>query len=198
MKSRMLIYTLTIALVIMGGAYAKYWNQTFSANFTVETGQLSLETSAGTPYVSEYAKATIDQYDADNHSFSANIINFYPSAECVFTINVKNTSTLGVAISDISIEAVGNSKNKEIKRLLKEVEVEIALEGEAYQYIEAFIASHRDDLLDITAPDNQRAYKIKFTFDPDNSVELNELEDIDVEYQIVFNYEQLTKEQLTR
>lgn len=192
MKARIIALLMTITLMVLGSVYAN-WNLTYVANATVATGQLSIDTSCGTPYISEYAEGSIDKIDDEDNCFNASIQNFYPGAEAVYTICLTNTSTLGIVLSDIDISAGSLLSDADMQYLLDEIEISIALENEHYQSIDEFLEVKKDDLIDIIDGNNQRVYKLKFTFDGDNSVELNELEDIDIEYQITLNYSQYIK-----
>ena len=111
-KTRMIIMTFAVAMILMGSAYAA-WTQSIEVESTVNTGALEATVNSVT-LESDHTSSdenlaiytpNVSQTGALGENISISMSNYYPGIEDTFKFEVENTGTIPM---DIKIEDVVN------------------------------------------------------------------------------------------
>jgi len=106
-KSRLLVFALALAVVIMGAGYAA-WTDDLKINASVNTGQLDVHfVDEGTFDLDEYVTGTVNyQRDGSGNNdldiANVKLENLYPGAKAKVTLKMENNSTIPVKMNKIT------------------------------------------------------------------------------------------------
>lgn len=138
-KRSLVIIGVVAALLLMGVAFAA-WTASVDVNVNAKSGELDVEiTKTKVVSVSEYvnfAKKNI-VVSEDNKTATVTIDNLYPGSEAVFTIQVKNTGTLPIELTQLA--------HTTIKVLDKDTNASYGRNAEIFEF---FNAEYTAEVLD--------------------------------------------------
>jgi len=203
MKSyKMFILSALTSVLFLGVAYASYWDLEVQTTSTVNTGELSITVESEAILTEDDYMTTVINYllddtsglsdgsglQVDGNDLIVEIMDMYPGANVEYEFDVRNSGTLGILLEDMVFDP--EDENEELN---EEIEMEISYvvdDSVNYLDLEEFLEIAQNDEI---ADSESRTYRIRIWFDRDQSLEENELEDVEATYKLSINYKQFNK-----
>lgn len=105
-KTRFLILSLAVAIMLMGAGYA-YWTETLTISNTVTTGELDFTfQAADIVTVDTYMDVDDESYcrvkDGDDNTIEIALYDMYPGAEATFEFELLNSGTMEAKVKNFN------------------------------------------------------------------------------------------------
>ncbi len=179
-KTRFLVLSLAVAIMLMGAGYA-YWTETLTISNTVTTGALELDF-----FVEEDHEFEVDTYmdsddsfcqvkEGDNNVLEVRLAKMYPGAEATFEFGLKNAGTMQAKVKnfDFHPDLPGEYEHFIVKYFA--VDGGSNLVGENGVKLSELENELSDEVISID-PDASKIFKVILEIDPeagDNDVREN-------------------------